>query len=115
MKPCGSELMIQKMIGMIGSGSWATALVKILLEQADQTVNWWVRSDDVRKGLLSTGRNPKHLPDLQLDATRLHITGDLADVVKQSSHLFLAIPSAYIGDTLESSHYNTYHTPHIQG
>lgn len=93
--------MIQKMIGMIGSGSWATALVKILLEQADQTVNWWVRSDDVRKGLLSTGRNPKHLPDLQLDATRLHITGDLADVVKQSSHLFLAIPSAYIGDTLE--------------
>ncbi len=93
--------MIQKMIGMIGSGSWATALVKILLENAGQKINWWVRSDDVREGLLSEGHNPKRLPHVQLDTSRLNITNDIAEVVRNSSILFLAIPSAYIGDTLE--------------
>ena len=93
---------------MIGSGSWATALIKIMLEQANQKVNWWVRSADVREGLAATGCNPKHLPELKLDTSRLHITGDLSDVVNRSTHLFLAIPSAYIGDTLEMLPHNAY-------
>ena len=100
--------MIQKMIGMIGSGSWATALVKILLEQPGQKVNWWVRSTTVRDSLAATGRNPKHLPEMSLDTSRLNITGNLADIVNGSTHLFLAIPSAYIGDTLEMLPHSAY-------
>ncbi len=89
------------MIGVIGSGTWATAIVKILLEQEDRKVNWWVRSEEVREGLLSKGRNPKYLPSVQFDRKRLNISGDLAQVVADSEHLFLVVPSAYIADTLE--------------
>lgn len=89
------------MIGVIGSGSWATAIVKILLEQEGRKVNWWVRSDEVREGLLTKGRNPKYLPSVQLDPERIVVSGDLAQVVSESEYLFLVVPSAYIADTLE--------------
>ena len=57
------------MIGVIGSGTWATAIVKILLEEEGRKVNWWVRNDAVREGLQRDGRNPKYLPSVQLDAS----------------------------------------------
>lgn len=87
---------------MIGSGSWATALVKILLEKGGETVNWWVRSKEVLDGIEKTGRNPRRLPDVQFDTKRLRLSCDLGEVVAASDLLFLAVPSAYIGDTLES-------------
>lgn len=89
------------MIGVIGSGSWATAIVKILQEQQDRTLNWWVRNNEVRDGLLRDGRNPKHLSSVQLDINRLNISGDLAAVVEKSEYLFLVIPSAFIAGVLE--------------
>ena len=89
------------MIGVIGSGSWATAIVKILLEQTDRRVNWWVRNEKVRTGLLSDGHNPVHLPDVELDTSRLDISGDLAEVVGKSEYLFLVTPSAFIANVLE--------------
>lgn len=89
------------MIGVIGSGSWATAIVKILLEQADRRVNWWVRNEESRKGLLRDGHNPVHLPDVALDTSRLDISDDLAEVVSKSEYLFLVTPSAFIANVLE--------------
>lgn len=96
------RLMIQNKIGMIGSGSWASALVKILLENKEQEVVWWVRNPQVREGIALTGRNPLHLQEVEFDTERLHLSGQLGDVVAACSHLFLAVPSAYIGDTLET-------------
>ncbi len=89
------------MIGVIGSGTWATAIVKILLEQEGRKVNWWVRNDEVREGLQQNGRNPKYLPTVQLDTDRLNLSGNLAQIVAQSEYLFLVIPSAYVASTLE--------------
>ena len=92
--------MIMKMIGMIGSGSWATALVKILLERDGREVNWWVRGEETKEKILRDGHNPRHLPEAKLDASRLHVSTNLADVIAASSHLLLAIPSAYVHQVL---------------
>ena len=89
------------MIGVIGSGTWATAIVKILLEQEDRKINWWVRSNDVREGLIHDGHNPKYLPSVQFDTSRLNISGDLSKVVAESEYLFLVIPSAHIANVLD--------------
>lgn len=89
------------MIGVIGSGTWATAIVKILLEQEGRKVNWWVRNNAVREGLQRDGRNPKYLPNVQLDASRLNISDNIAQIVAESKYLFLVIPSAYVASTLE--------------
>ena len=88
------------MIAVIGSGSWATAIVKILLEDTQRILHWWARSTAVCDGVTSTGHNPRHLPSLSLDATRLHITNDLSATVAASDLLVLAVPSVYLADTL---------------
>lgn len=71
------------------------------MDQADRKVNWWVRSDEVREGLLRDGRNPRHLPSIQFDTSRLNISSDLAEVVASSDFLFLVVPSAFLADVLE--------------
>ena len=88
------------MIGVIGSGDWATAIIKILQESPSRQVAWWVRRDEVRQALLLTGHNPNHLSDTRLDTSRLVITGNLAEMVSLCSHLVLAIPSAFIASVI---------------
>ena len=90
------------MIGVIGSGSWATAIIKILLEDKAIKVNWWVRNENVRQEIASHGHNTRHLPSLSLDSARLSLSGDLATTVKNSDLLLLVVPSAYVKETLLS-------------
>ena len=90
------------MIGVIGSGDWATAIIKILQEDPSRKVCWWVRRAEVREALLTNGHNLDHLPDVKFDLGRLNVSGDLAEVVAQCSHLVLAIPSAFIASVLNS-------------
>ena len=85
---------------MLGSGSWATAIVKILLEEQHRTLRWWVRSPEVCNSLQTTGRNPRHLTALQLDSCRLTVSTDLAATVADSDLLVLAVPSVYVRDLL---------------
>ena len=92
--------MIENKIGIIGSGSWATAIVMMLLEKADRTVGWWVRNDDIRRTLAAEQRNPAHLVEARLDTLRTLLTADLMEVVDRSSDLILAIPSAFIESVL---------------
>ena len=88
------------MIGVIGSGSWATAIIKILLEQPTREVWWWVRRDEVREAIGRDHRNPLHLKDTEIDTSRVHLSGDLAEVVGHCSLLVLVIPSAHIASVL---------------
>lgn len=88
------------MIGVIGSGSWATALIKILLEKEGRELHWWVRNEAARQAITSDGHNPRHLTSVALDHNRLHLSGDLHTVVERCDELLLAVPSAYLGATL---------------
>lgn len=90
------------MIGVIGSGSWATAIIKVLLEERQREVCWWVRRDEVREAIARNHRNPSHLSDVVLDTSRIVLSGDLADVVRRCSHLILVIPSAHIASVLDT-------------
>lgn len=96
------------MIGVIGSGSWATALVKILLEKKSQTLNWWVRDDATRQSLVTEGHNPRHLATASIDTSRTNISTNLATVVATSDLLLLALPAAYVADTLGQLPADTY-------
>ena len=88
------------MIAILGSGSCATALVKILLEKPDRHLNWWVRRPSLAQAIISTRHNPDHLPNAELDVDRLHISSSLAQVVEQSDLLIVAHPTAYCDEML---------------
>lgn len=84
---------------VIGYGSWATAIVKLLTGNQTQ-VGWYVRNPEVLEGLRSEGRNPRYLSDVEFDRQRIAPSDDLNAVVRGADIVILATPSAYLKDFL---------------
>jgi len=84
-------------IGVIGSGSWATALVKILCENSEK-VGWWVRHEEHIEHIQKFGHNPKYLSAADLQKEKLEMTSDLRTLIKENDILIMVVPSAYIDE-----------------
>ena len=89
----------QLSFAVIGSGSWATALVKILNDNR-HPVQWWVRNQKTSAYIRARRHNPQYLPAAYLDVSLLHIHEDINAAVAAADALVLAVPSAYIADVL---------------
>ena len=85
--------------GVIGSGSWGTALVKILTDNGHD-VKWCVRNEKLAQHIKSRHHNPKYLSSIYFSAHQLQLTTEPADVFKEVDALLLAVPSAYAMDYL---------------
>ena len=85
--------------GILGSGSWATALAKILTDHQMQ-VNWWIRNEKLISHLRKRHHNPQYLSSVYFDISQLNISDSVADIIHQSNCLIIAVPSAYIEDCL---------------
>ncbi|MCR5435031.1 MAG: NAD(P)-binding domain-containing protein [Bacteroidaceae bacterium] len=89
------------MIGLLGSGTWATAIVKILLEKNDRTINWWVREEEIVETLRNEHYNPLYISEIEIQTERTNISSTLLDTVEASDDIYLVIPSAFIDRTLK--------------
>ncbi len=85
---------------VIGYGSWATAIVKLLCEK-EKHVGWYIRNEEVIEGIMQESCNPKYLRDTELDTSRLEISNDLNEVIANHQIIILAMPSAYIKSFME--------------
>ncbi|TDH19797.1 glycerol-3-phosphate dehydrogenase [Segetibacter sp. 3557_3] len=81
--------------GILGSGSWATALAKILTD-GNHSINWWVRNEDTIRHLQHRGHNPHYLGSAYFVTSLLQLSANISDVVRKSDVLIVAIPSAYV-------------------
>jgi len=88
-----------KNIGVLGAGSWGTALVKMLSENCDK-IFWYSRNDIQIKEIIKTKKNPKYLKDLEIDTNKISISSDLNFIIDNSDILIIAIPSPYIEKSL---------------
>lgn len=86
--------------GIIGSGSWATALAKILTDKK-HSINWWIRNADTINYIQEKGNNPGYLSLAKFDTSLLAMSTDIKEVVTKSDVLVIAIPSAYAEQSLE--------------
>jgi glycerol-3-phosphate dehydrogenase (NAD(P)+) len=86
--------------GIIGSGSWATALAKILTDHKTQ-VNWWIRNEKLISHLQKRHHNPQYLSSVYFDISLLNISNSVAEVIGQSDCLLIAVPSAFIADCIK--------------
>ena len=86
--------------GIIGSGSWGTALVKILTDNG-KSVNWWVRNPQISDHLRKKNHNPQYLSSVYFDMNRLRLTSDLDRLIRDSDCLVIAVPSAYIEEAFD--------------
>ena len=91
--------MVQTKFGIIGSGSWGTALAKILTDNKNK-INWWIRNEETIERLLSRHHNPQYLSSVFFDTALLKPTTDVSEVIKNSDCIIIAVPSAYAATTL---------------
>ena len=78
--------------GLIGSGSWATAIAKMVLTN-EEHLNWWVRREETRDHLRSYGRNPNYIQSIAFETDKLHVSIQMQEVIDASDVLIFAIPS----------------------
>lgn len=81
-------------IAVMGGGSWATALAKLLLRNCD-SILWYMRRDDRIEDFKRLGHNPAYLTDVQFDVSRIEFSSDINYVCSQADTLLLVMPSPY--------------------
>jgi glycerol-3-phosphate dehydrogenase (NAD(P)+) len=84
-----------KKIAVIGGGSWATALVKILTAQ-EGVINWWMHNEASAAHILKYRHNPKYLQSVEFDLDRINVSTDLKEIIKPSDIVIIATPSAFL-------------------
>jgi len=94
--------MINKKIAVIGSGSWGTALVKLLLHNVEE-VGWWVRNQNTIDYVNMHKRNPDYLPFAELDPKKMDMSTDMKFIVEKYDILIYAIPSAFLHSSIQEA------------
>ncbi|GGP04386.1 glycerol-3-phosphate dehydrogenase [Cloacibacterium rupense] len=87
-------------VGVVGSGSFGTAIVKMLLENSKK-VHWCVRNEFVKGALELRGHNPNYLTSVTFDVKKLALTTDINQLVSACDVVVLATPSIYLSDAIE--------------
>ena len=90
-----------KKIAVIGGGSWATAMVKILSNNVD-TLFWWMRNEDAVQHIKETQHNPRYISGARINTEVVEVSSDLKTICEQADVIVLAVPSAFLHDTLSS-------------
>lgn len=81
-------------IAVLGGGSWATALAKLLLGNSDRLV-WYMRRPDRIEEFLKFGHNPVYLSDVTFDTDRIDFTSDINEACQKADTIVVAVPSPY--------------------
>jgi len=91
----------QAEVAVLGSGSWATALVKMFSSNTDN-IAWYIREKDIIEHILKYRHNPKYLSTVYLDTRKLILTPDINRAVKLADILVFVIPSAFLKKSLSN-------------
>jgi glycerol-3-phosphate dehydrogenase (NAD(P)+) len=84
-----------KSVGVIGGGSWATALVKILCNNLEQ-VNWFMRNEEAVQHVRKYRHNPTYLQSVEFNLDKVHVSSHLVEIIERSDVLIIATPSAFL-------------------
>jgi glycerol-3-phosphate dehydrogenase (NAD(P)+) len=86
-------------VAVIGSGSWATAIVKLLSSGSDR-ICWFIQFDDILKHIKKYHHNPKYLSAVDFKPEKLLLTSDINTAVKSSPVIIMVTPAAFLKETL---------------
>lgn len=86
-------------VGLIGGGSWATALAKLLCKNHD-SIDWWVRNEEIKNFILKHKHNPNYLRAVEFNTEKLNLTTDINQVFENSDWIVLAVPSIHLKECL---------------
>ncbi len=87
--------------GIIGSGSWGTAIAKILTDNKNH-INWWIRSDSNINSFKKRRHNPHYLSNTLFDTGLLNFSSSAREVIEKSDVVVIVIPSSFVADILDA-------------
>ncbi len=96
-------------IAVIGGGSWATAIIKILSEN-NVKIRWWLRNQADLEHIRTFHHNPRYLSGVQLDSKKVEAVSSLSAAIQDAEYVILAVPAAFLSEALA-----TIQLPDLQG
>lgn len=91
------EIPQKSRIGIVGGGSWATAIAKILVGTNDH-INWFMRNIEKIESFKMLKHNPRYLTEVEFDLSKITFTDDINKLIKTSDIIIFGIPSAFLKD-----------------
>jgi glycerol-3-phosphate dehydrogenase (NAD(P)+) len=92
-----------KKVAVLGGGSWATALVKLLLNNLPH-ISWYLRSAETIEYIRKYGHNPNYITDIEFDTGKISFYNSITDAIDQADILIFAIPAPFLKESLENYH-----------
>src|SRR6478609_7746570 len=90
----------QPRFAVIGGGSWATAIAKMLCVNLPE-IAWYMRNESTIDHIKAYKHNPNYLSSVEFDTNKLGLTSDINEAVTYADYLIFAIPSAFLNAELE--------------
>lgn len=88
-------------IAMIGGGSWATAIVKMLSDNlTEKEIFWWMRNEEAISHIKAFKHNPNYLSSVEIKVPENNISADINLIIKNADYLILNVPAAFLKETL---------------
>ncbi len=87
-------------IAIMGGGSWATALAKIVLSTQD-SINWYMRRPEQIEDFKEMGHNPSYLSSVKFDTGRITFYSNINQAIRDSDTLIFATPSPFLKQHLK--------------
>jgi glycerol-3-phosphate dehydrogenase (NAD(P)+) len=88
-------------VAIIGGGSWATALAKLLLNNTPR-ISWFIRKAEDIVYFKEFKTNPRYLSSVEFETARIDFFDSISDCIASADYLVLAIPSAFLNESIKS-------------
>ena len=86
-------------IAVLGSGSWATAIAKLLLNNLEH-IHWYIRSTDTIEHFEKHNHNPKYLSDVKFDSDNISFHNNITSAIDNADIIIVAIPSPFLEESI---------------
>lgn len=86
-------------IAVVGGGSWGTAIMKMLCNNAS-SVHWCVRKPETADYIRQNGHNPDYISSVEFDKNKFEVGSDITYAVKNAEYIILAVPAAFLKEAL---------------
>lgn len=106
------KLSANSRVAVIGGGSWATAIVKMLCD-AKHEVRWWMRDELAIDNIRKYGHNLNYLRSAEIKINPDHVSSDLNKVIDEVDCLIFAVPAAFLHTTLSAVNAEVFKSKYI--
>jgi glycerol-3-phosphate dehydrogenase (NAD(P)+) len=93
-------MIIYPKFAVIGGGSWATAIAKMLCVNLPE-IAWYMRNEEAIGHIKKYHHNPNYLSGVEFDLKKLRLTSNINEAIAYADYIIFAVPSAFVGSELQ--------------